>query len=249
MLALILSDIHGNLEALRAALAAAGHYDQLWNLGDNVGYGGSPNDVLDLVRPISTITVRGNHDRVCCGLTSSTQFNPTARTAADWTRAALTGDHLAWLCNLPVGPLAPIPGVLCAHGSPLHEDHYILDLDDAYVPIRRMTAPITFFGHTHAQGAFIHAPEVNREFTPFKPGSATAESATLQLEPTARYLINPGSVGQPRDNDWRAAFATFDTAASLIIFHRIPYDVATAQQRILAAGLPERLAQRLALGI
>src|ERR1039458_1062332 len=133
MRALILSDIPGNREALNAVLAAAGEWDALWNLGDMVGYGASPNQVLDVIRPLATLTVRGNHDRVCCGLSSALNFNPTARAAAKWTLAKLTPDNLEWLRALPQGPLgteAPTAGskavrVTLVHGSPLNEDQYI----------------------------------------------------------------------------------------------------------------------------
>src|ERR1700712_5071062 len=134
MRALILSDIHGNLEALNAVLAAAGAFDVLWNLGDVVGYGASPNQVIDLVRPVAHRNVRGNHDRVCCGLTSALGFNPVARAAANWTREELTPANLEWLRTVPSGPLQPEhpddpnqSEVTCAHGSPINEDHYILN--------------------------------------------------------------------------------------------------------------------------
>src|SRR5258708_6623622 len=136
MRALILSDIHANLEALNAVLeAAAGSYDTVWNLGDLVGYGASPNQVLDLVRPLASLNVRRNHDRVCSGLTSALGFNPVARAAATWTPDELTRPHLNWLRTLPSGPLRPEhpgghPDVTCAHGSPLNEDHYILNMRD-----------------------------------------------------------------------------------------------------------------------
>src|ERR1700722_9088340 len=136
MRALILSDIHANLEALTAVLNAAGEWDALWNLGDMVGYGASPNQVLDVIRPLSTLTVRGNHDRVCSGLSSSLSFNPTARLAAKWTLEALTPENLVWLQMLPQGPLQPEqtapdePLMTLAHGSPLNEDQYIMTMRD-----------------------------------------------------------------------------------------------------------------------
>jgi len=136
MRALVLSDIHGNLEALTAVLNAAGEWDELWNLGDMVGYGASPNQVLQVVRPLATLTVRGNHDRVCCGLTSTRNFNPTARAAAQWTINALTAENLEWLRGLPQGPLYPErktpdeADVALAHGSPLNEDQYIQNMRD-----------------------------------------------------------------------------------------------------------------------
>ena len=300
MRALILSDIHGNLEALTAALATVVNgFDTLWNLGDTVGYGGSPNQVIDLVRPLSSVTVRGNHDRVCCGLSSAINFNPTARAAVEWTRAELTPANLAWLRDLPQGPLHPhslqtpiaekvliaagstaatddeaphstqpdldptsllptalLPTALLpvalAHGSPLHEDHYILSLRDAWAPLQQSPAPITFIGHTHMQGGFTldaQSPAAQwHELRPRYRTRADAESWTLKLLPSRRHLINPGSIGQPRDADWRAAFALYDTEAAEITFHRIPYDVTAAQGHILMAGLPERLAARLREG-
>ena len=259
MRALIVSDIHGNLEALQAVLAAAaGEYDELWNLGDVVGYGGSPNQVLDLLRPIVTLSVRGNHDRVCCGLTSSHGFNPVARAAATWTQHELTADHLLWLRSVEQGPLHPAqqPGVSCAHGSPLDEDHYILNMRDAWAPLQQMTTALTFFGHTHVQGGFAQMAHNWHELRPGMASGARGSQAmrneavvsTLTLAPAMRYLINPGSVGQPRDCDWRAGFAIYDTEAATIDFHRIPYDLTAAQGRILMTGLPERLAARLREG-
>jgi predicted phosphodiesterase len=264
MRALILSDIHANLEALEAVLAAAeGQWDELWNLGDLVGYGASPNQVIDRLRPLQTLVVRGNHDRVCCGLTSANAFNPVARAAALWTREALTPDNLAWLTEVPQGPLHPAePDIACAHGSPLDEDQYILNMRDAWAPLQQMDTPITFFGHTHVQGGFSQKDQRWQELRTgiARPSSALlpnvgkgiprgkATSSTIHLEPGTRHLINPGSVGQPRDFDWRAAFALFDSTACTLAFHRVPYDLPASQDRILAAGLPARLAARLREG-
>jgi predicted phosphodiesterase len=249
MRALIVSDIHGNLEALSAVLAAAGAYDEIWNLGDMVGYGASPNEVLGVLRPIATLNVRGNHDRVCCGLTPSTGFNPVARAAALWTQTELTPDNLAWLRAVPQGPLYPVqPGITCAHGSPLDEDQYILNMRDAWAPLQQMTTDLTFFGHTHVQGGFAQKGHEWQEFHPRYTTRNEASSWALPLLPGLRHLVNPGSVGQPRDSDWRAAFAIYDADAPEIVFHRVPYDLTGAQGRILMAGLPERLAARLREG-
>ena len=254
MRALILSDIHANLEALNAVLAAAGEWDALWNLGDMVGYGASPNEVLDVIRPLSTLTVRGNHDRVCSGLTSSLAFNPTARKAALWTLEALRPDNLVWLRTLPQGPLQPevgTPGdveVTLAHGSPLNEDQYIMNMRDAWAPLQQMTTAITFVGHTHIQGGFSQKEHNWHELRPRFHSRNEAETWTMPIPPGTRNLINPGSVGQPRDYDWRAAFAVYDSEACEIVYHRAPYDVRRAQGRILMARLPERLAARLREG-
>jgi predicted phosphodiesterase len=272
--ALVLSDIHANLEALNAVLAAAaGEWDALWNLGDMVGYGASPNEVIEVVRPLATLTVRGNHDRVCCGLSSALNFNPAAREAAIWTQNLLTEENREWLKVLAQGPVFPLAEggeavgleiaaedgseeeelvggaqVSCAHGSPLDEDHYILSMRDAWAPLQEMTTAITFVGHTHIQGGFSQREDEWCEIRPRYRGGDGAEAWTMEVPEGTRQLINPGAVGQPRDYDWRAAFAIYDSERCEVVYHRVPYDVRTAQRRILAAGLPERLAERLREG-
>ena len=251
MRALIVSDIHASLEALQAVLAdAQGHFDVVWNLGDVVGYGGSPNQVLDLLRPISSLDVRGNHDRVCCGLSSAVGFNPVARAAAMWTLEELSPDNLEWLRAVPQGPLHPADGIgiTCAHGSPLNEDQYILNMRDAWAPLQQAESFVTFIGHTHIQGGFAQSGHEWHELRPQFHSASGRVSWTLPLPEGTRHLINPGSVGQPRDCDWRAAYAIYDREAAKIVFYRIPYDVTSSQGRILMAGLPERLAARLREG-
>jgi predicted phosphodiesterase len=250
MRALVLSDIHGNLEALNAVLAAAGEWDALWNLGDMVGYGASPNEVLDTIRPRATLYVRGNHDRVCSGLTSALAFNPTARAAARWTYEELSPDNLAWLRAVPQGPLRTQEDdhVALAHGSPLNEDQYIHTMRVAWAPLQQMATTLTFFGHTHIQGGFSQQDHNWHELRPRYRTGNEAVRWTLPIPTGTRHLINPGSVGQPRDYDWRAAFAIYDSEACEIVYHRVPYDLNRAQGRILMARLPERLAARLREG-
>jgi predicted phosphodiesterase len=250
MRALILSDIHGNLEALNAALQAAGSYDILWNLGDVVGYGACPNEVIDIIRSRAQINVRGNHDRVCCGMASATGFNPIARAAAMWTRDEMTAENREWLAAVPAGPITPpdLPLVTLAHGSPLNEDQYILTMRDAWAPLQQIGTAITFIGHTHLQGGFAQSGPEWHELRPQYKTRNEAESWTLPIPEKTRHLINPGSIGQPRDCDWRAAFAVYDTEAREVVFHRVPYDLTAAQGRILMAGLPEKLAARLREG-
>ncbi len=245
MRALVVSDIHGNLQALQAVLAAAEGYDQLWNLGDVVGYGGNPNEVLAIVREHAVVNVRGNHDRVAAGLTSSHGFNPVAAQAAAWTQATLTPDNLEWLQHVSKGPVQAGDGALAAHGSPLDEDHYILSMRDAWTPLQRMGAPITFFGHTHVQGAFF---QHGAEWEEIRPACAEDGSCRVSLVDGARMLVNPGSVGQPRDHDPRAGFAVYDNDTASVVFRRVEYDVSGAQKAIRSAGLPERLAARLETG-
>ncbi len=254
MRALVLSDIHGSLEALTAVLDAAGQWDALWNLGDMVGYGASPNQVVETIRPLATLTVRGNHDRICCGLTSTRNFNPLARASAKWTMQALSAENLEWLRGLPQGPLQTEPRtadevrVTLAHGSPLNEDHYIQNMRDAWAPLQQMATAIAFVGHTHIQCGFAQKEHDWHELRPRYAGRAGSVMWTLPIVAGVRYLINPGSVGQPRDADWRAAFAIYDSEACEVLYHRVSYDLAAAQERLRMAGLPRHLAARLSEG-
>jgi diadenosine tetraphosphatase ApaH/serine/threonine PP2A family protein phosphatase len=249
MRALIVSDIHANLEALTAVIAAAPVYDVVWNLGDVVGYGANPNEVIDRVRQMGSMFVRGNHDRACCGLTDLEDFNPIASRAARWTRAVLTEEHTGWLQSLAVGPVMPDgPRVSCVHGSLLDEDQYVLTVRDALEPLSQAETTINFFGHTHVQGGFATSGQEWFRLTPQYGSRDQSASYELELRNGARYMLNPGSVGQPRDGDWRAAFALYDDAARVVTFYRVPYDVRLAQMRIIGAGLPDRLATRLREG-
>jgi diadenosine tetraphosphatase ApaH/serine/threonine PP2A family protein phosphatase len=249
MRALILSDIHANLEALNAVLAAAPAHDAVWNLGDVVGYGANPNEVIDRVRAQGNVFVRGNHDRACSGLSDLEDFNPIASRAARWTRATLSEEHTDWLRHMTAGPIMPDgPQVSCAHGSLLDEDEYVLTARDAWRPLHEATTRINFFGHTHLQGGFATNGHEWFRLAPQYGTKNEAEEFELELRQSGRYLINPGSVGQPRDGDWRAAFAIYDDAAMTINFCRVPYDLKQAQLRIVQAGLPDRLALRLREG-
>ena len=247
---LLLSDIHANLEALDACLAAAPAFDSVVNLGDIVGYGASPNEVTDKSRDLGKVFVRGNHDKAATGVMDLDDFNPMAAAAAIWTRNELTPENLDWLRHLPHGPvpLPDFPQVHLVHGSPSDEDEYVVSLGDALAPLIALNVPLTFFGHTHLQGGFFANGASADGFRPEYRTVGQPESVALQLKPETRYLINPGSVGQPRDGDWRAAFALFDTEAQVVHFHRTPYNLKSAQDRIFDAKLPPRLATRLAAG-
>ncbi|WP_114206536.1 metallophosphoesterase family protein [Acidisarcina polymorpha] len=249
MRALIISDVHANLDALEAVLEAAPPHDTVWNLGDSVGYGASPNEVIERVRDLGAVFVRGNHDRACCGLMSLDDFNPIASRAAQWTQSILTEEHTAWLLALAHGPVRPNgPTVSVMHGSPVDEDEYLLSMRDAWEPLQTTTARINFFGHTHLQGGFATDGERIFKVNAFYSTRNGAEECEIELRESAKYLINPGSVGQPRDNDWRAACGIYDDEKMTISFLRIPYDVRAAQMKIIRAGLPDRLAFRLREG-
>ena len=248
MRALILSDIHANLQALTAVLAHAPAHDAVWNLGDVVGYGANPNEVIEQVRDLGTLFVRGNHDRACCGLTDVEGFNPIASRAAKWTQCVLSAEHIGWLRHLATGPVAP-PGVgaeiSCVHGSLRDEDEYVHSPRDAFYSLTDAPTRVNFFGHTHLQGGFATDGEEWFRLTPDYLTRTDAEEWVLQLSSGASYMLNPGSVGQPRDGDWRAAFAIYDSVQHTLAFHRVPYDLRSAQESIIRAGLPDRLAFRL----
>jgi len=247
---LLLSDIHSNAEALEACLAAAPPTDATVNLGDIVGYGASPNEVTKRVRDLAGIFVRGNHDKVVTGIDTVEGFNPIASVAAIWNREQLTHEHMDWLRALPKGPAAmdELSNVQFVHGAPDDEDRYVVTLEDAAIQLVQSSVSITFFGHTHIQGAFQLRGKIVRAVHPEYPTVAKQETWDLQLESGLNYMINPGSIGQPRDGDWRAAFAVFDSEQRMVTFFRTPYQIRAAQEKILAAGLPPRLATRLAAG-
>lgn len=233
---LIVSDIHGNLDALHAVLADAhGRYDRILCLGDLVGYGADPNAVVAWARDNARAIVRGNHDKVCIGLEPYDTYNAAAQASARWTLTELTAAHREYLERLPRGPL-PYEGVDLVHGSPADEDEYLLTTYQLPALIPFLVSPVTFFGHTHVQGGFLLAPHGSRMIPP---------KITLNLEPDYFYLINPGSVGQPRDRDPRAAYALYSPEERAVEFRRIAYDVDRAAAKIRAAGLPEFLAARL----
>jgi predicted phosphodiesterase len=241
----LISDLHGNYEALEAALGAAGgHYDHIVCCGDLVGYGPDPNRIVDWARHHLLAVIRGNHDRACCGMDDLEWFNPIAQEASRWTMAHLSPENLDWLRTLPRGPIK-VNGFSVAHGSPLDEDEYIASMDDAANVFDYLDSAITFFGHTHLQGGFVWV-NGHREVIP-RPRKDT-RGVRLQLDPDALYLINPGSIGQPRDTDPRAAFALYDTEAHDVTLCRVPYDWEAVRRKIHTAGLPAALGQRLALG-
>ncbi len=237
---LIVSDIHANREALEAVLAhARGLYDRIVCLGDLAGYGADPNFVVDWARANVSAIVRGNHDKVCAGLESLYSYRPAARAAAEWTIGALTADNRMYLERLPRGPL-PYESFDLVHGSPLDEDEYLVTVGDVGAIAKEIEAPLSFFGHTHHQGGFLIARNGIKIIDP---------ELVLQLQGRYRYLVNPGSVGQPRDGDPQAAYAIFRPEDREVEFRRVTYDAAAAAGKIRAAGLPDALASRLLTGV
>jgi predicted phosphodiesterase len=244
---LIFSDVHANLEAFEKCRALAqGHYDKALCLGDLVGYGPDPNAVIEQAREVATTIIRGNHDKACSGITDAEDFNALARLATLWTRAELTPENLAFLRSLPAGPMM-LDSFLLVHGSPADEDEYIFGPGQALPTLRNLNQQAVCFGHTHFQGGFMLTPRGR-----YQSIRCTSQEeglvAVLPLEDGGRYLINPGSVGQPRDGDWRAAFAILDDAQRQVEYYRAPYDLAATQAKMQQARLPEPLIRRLELG-
>lgn len=244
---LIISDIHGNLEALEAVLtaAAARGYDATLVLGDLVGYCADPNAVIERVQGLAPVAIiRGNHDKVACGIEDPDGFNLIARSAVEWTYQALTDDHRAYLRALPLGPVAVDDTIEICHGTPYDEDAYVFDELDALRALEAAHRPLCLFGHTHIPVAF------RRSGSGLEMHIAEREVDTLAVDIAAdsRYLVNPGSVGQPRDGNPRAAFAIVDTDARRVELLRVDYAMAVAQRKIVQAGLPEVLAKRLGVG-
>lgn len=243
---LLLSDVHGNRHALEAVLAAAppASFDRVLVLGDLVGYGADPNAVVDRVRALDPfIVIRGNHDKVACGLEPPDEFNQIARQAVLWTLKTLTDENREYLRALPAGPCAVGERAQVCHGSPVHEDEYIFDGADAAAAFGHLERPVCFFGHTHIPVVFVRSRQRLEAQVP-----SGEETTVLHLEPETLYLVNPGSVGQPRDGDARAAFAVFDDGTGEVALRRVPYPVEQAQEAIRTAGLPAVLANRLAAG-
>lgn len=242
MRTLIVSDLHANLYGLEAVLAhARGGYDEIVCCGDLVGYNPHPGEVLEWTRANCRAVIRGNHDKAVSGVDSLEWFNEVAQTAALWTREHLNAGQLDYLRSLPRGPLA-LNGFEIWHGAPGDEDEYVMSIAEARPCFQHFHSALGFFGHTHLQGGFFSKygrvgiiPQVKE----------SAEEAILELDPDWVYMINPGSTGQPRDGDPRAAYAIFDTEQRTIAFRRVEYPIEKTAGDIARAGLPDVLAARL----
>ncbi|HEX6293320.1 MAG TPA: metallophosphoesterase family protein [Herpetosiphonaceae bacterium] len=242
MRVVLVSDIHSNAVALDAVLAALPAYDELWCLGDTIGYGPEPNRCLEQIRKRARYALTGNHDLASLGLVSLADFNVLARTANQWNNEQLEPELRAYLQELPASLPLP-PAVTLAHASPRDPIwEYVLDPETAKDNLEYFDTPLCFVGHTHVPTIFAQHADGKAELRRGRSGEI------LRLKPDSRYIINPGSVGQPRDGDPRAAYAVWDTKAHTIRFNRVEYDIEATQRKMYAAGLPELLAERLAFG-
>lgn len=242
---LVLSDVHANVDALDAVLARVRRkrFDAVLMLGDVVGYGAAPNQVVERLCALGppTFSVRGNHDKVATGIDGGAEFNEVALAAARWTERRMTASHGRWVRGLPQGPREVAPDLAICHGSPLDEDVYVFSDYDAEQIFAAHRPRVTFFGHTHITSVFIAGQDGVR-VRPLRG------EGRLVLDPAERYLLNPGSIGQPRDRDPRASYMTYDAKRGVVRWYRVPYPVEKAQRRIRRAGLPGVLADRLAAG-
>jgi diadenosine tetraphosphatase ApaH/serine/threonine PP2A family protein phosphatase len=236
----LLSDIHGNLEALEAVLAhAASRADAVLCLGDIVGYGADPGPCIERVAERAEAVVAGNHEHGVAGLLPLDWFNDRARTAARWTQRRLDRDHLGWLATRPL--VAEVDDATLVHASPAHpaDWDYVISAEDGYDAFASFTTRMCFIGHSHRPGAWSMGSS-GRDWAP--------GVGAVDLEAGRRYLVNVGSVGQPRDGDPRASYAVWDVDTRRVTIERVPYDVAAARRKILEAGLPRILAERLSIG-
>jgi diadenosine tetraphosphatase ApaH/serine/threonine PP2A family protein phosphatase len=236
----VLSDIHANLPALDAALAVAGPVDAIWHLGDVVGYGPDPDGVVERLRGVGATGVKGNHDGAAVGDPGIEWFNPDARRAMEWTRTAVSPGTVAWLGALP--KTIRIGDCTLVHGSPREPIwEYITSVPVARASFATLDGRIGLHGHTHLPAAFIEEDGRIEVVSP-------SDGSELELR-GRRALVNPGSVGQPRDGDPRSSFLVLDTNADTVHWHRVGYDIAAVQAAMRAAGLPLALASRLGLGL
>ncbi len=228
----IISDIHSNLEGLEKSLGLIQkqNIDEIICLGDIIGYGANPNECIDLVRKTTNHVLLGNHDEAAIDLSRTEFFNPFARIAAEWTNSELTDMNIDYIHSLP--HTLERNGLIFVHSSPYEPEewHYILSPVDAQFNFSYFSAPICFVGHSHVPGIFCD------------------DIWTQEVTPGKKFIVNVGSIGQPRDNDWRLSFGIFDTEQFSYENIRSEYDVHSAAEKIRKNGLPKALADRILVG-
>jgi diadenosine tetraphosphatase ApaH/serine/threonine PP2A family protein phosphatase len=235
----IFSDLHGNLEATEAVLADAREHDctHFVCLGDVVGYNANPHECVEIVQKMECPVVKGNHDEQAALAGSSRGFNALAEAAINWTREHLTNEDKEWLRDLPQTRQVRDFTIVHATLDTPRQWGYVFNSLDAVASFAYQRTTVCFFGHTHVAGAFVRDDGVKK-----------VKVDRLTIEETKKYFINVGSVGQPRDGDWRAAYCIYHVDKNVVEQRRVKYDLATAQEKIIKAGLPRLLAERLKLG-
>jgi diadenosine tetraphosphatase ApaH/serine/threonine PP2A family protein phosphatase len=237
----VLSDIHANVVALDAVLNSIGEIDAIWHLGDVVGYGPEPDAVVSRLSAVGAIGVAGNHDRAALGGREIEWFNPDAKAAMEWTRTRISAETTSWLTSQPERRTEA--SSLLVHGSPRDPIwEYITSASIARANIDGMTTNLGLFGHTHVPMAWV-------EHDGRLDGISPRPSAQIRIADAEHVLVNPGSVGQPRDGDPRASWLELDLDGGTATWHRVEYDVASVQREMRRVGLPERLVERLHHGL
>ncbi|MEN8154364.1 MAG: metallophosphoesterase family protein [Acidobacteriota bacterium] len=242
---LIFSDIHSNLEAFEKLLTlkTAKDTDKILFLGDLVGYGADPNKTISIFRKLNGVhAIRGNHDKVVSNLESSALFNPVAAFSAEWSKVQLSDDNRDFLKNLKKGPMMVDHFITICHGSTFDEDYYVFSIFEAVESFKFMKTSIGFFGHTHFPIIYLKRND-KINVVPL------SKDIKIKLDPNTQYLINPGSVGQPRDKNPNSSFIVYDSDKREIKFQRFEYNLKKTQKKIREAGLPELLASRLESGV
>jgi predicted phosphodiesterase len=242
---LVFSDIHSNIEAFEKFLGQkkVKNVDKILFLGDLVGYGPDPDGVIGHFREMPNLrAVRGNHDKVIADLESSALFNPAAAFSAEWSKLKIAPANFQFLKKLPKGPQVIDRFITICHGSTFDEDYYVFSQFEATESFRFMETSIGFFGHTHFPIIYYLRNE-KLDVVPL------TENTRIKLDRNTRYLINPGSIGQPRDKNPAPSYVIFDSVKMEISFNRFTYDVSRTQKKIREAGLPELLASRLEAGV
>jgi len=237
---IVLSDVHGNLEALSAVLneIKVNYNGDILFLGDSVGYGPDPSECIRIIREVSKIILAGNHDWAATGRVDTTYFNPYARDAIEWTMEALNGEDKTFLDSLPIYEMLVDEEIYLVHSTPKEPEqwHYLLTKWDAYINFQYFDERICFIGHSH-QPVIIETDT---------RGEINIYRDRVDLKEDCRYIVNAGSVGQPRDGNPDASYVVFD--GHRIEIKRVPYDIVLTQEKMRGAGLPEYLIQRLAVG-
>ncbi len=236
----VLSDVHSNLDALEAAFALIRDDDAVLCLGDIVGYGPNPNECVERIRERATAVVLGNHDVAAIDDFGVAYFNPSAREAMRWTQGVLSDENRRWLDKL--GYEFRMPEFLLVHGAPVNYFEYILDKAAAARAFAATDAPLIFIGHTHIAEVYELNPDGTIDHTHLQHGGEVA------LREGVRYLVNVGSVGQPRDLNPQASFGFYDAAARTVRVERVDYPIGAVQAKIHTAHLPDALARRLQFG-
>jgi diadenosine tetraphosphatase ApaH/serine/threonine PP2A family protein phosphatase len=240
---LLISDVHSNLLALETVLEACGPVDAIWNLGDTVGYGPRPNECISLLQEKSVnLWLAGNHDLAALDQRRLSGFNPVAALAARWTGDQLTEEHQRFLSQL--SPITEEHGYLLAHGSPRDPiSEYIFGASEATANLRLLAGQICFVGHTHFP--IIAAPGPDGELATVR---LLTDGEAVHLGNAGPLILNPGSVGQPRDGDRRASFGILDLGSQIFTLRRVEYDIRATQKAMREAGLPDQLVSRLENG-